>query len=255
MEEVVQEAIPAAPKEEMGQPQAIPSDQETLQQALANDDPKDRQWKELRRSRDEFERKSRMQEELLQRLMTQQMAPPTVPQPEEDVIADLTKDEYVSGEKVAKSLRKIEDKYEKKFAEMESKYKKNTVEDKYAKLQHKYSDFDDVVNLETIKTFAEKNPEIAETWRNLDDYSIAIQAYPLIKSSGIVDDVKGIKRSKEVEKKLDENKKTVQSPQVFDKRPMAQAFDYTKMSKSMKDELQSEMHRYGSLAAGVPHIG
>ena len=210
MEEVVQEAIPAAPKEEMGQPQAIPSDQETLQQALANDDPKDRQWKELRRSRDEFERKSRMQEELLQRLMTQQMAPPTVPQPEEDVIADLTKDEYVSGEKVAKSLRKIEDKYEKKFAEMESKYKKNTVEDKYAKLQHKYSDFDDV---------------------------------------------KGIKRSKEVEKKLDENKKTVQSPQVFDKRPMAQAFDYTKMSKSMKDELQSEMHRYGSLAAGVPHIG
>jgi hypothetical protein len=55
------------------------------------------------------------------------------------------------------------------------------------------------------------------------------------------------RRAKEVEKKIEENSKTVQTPQAFEKRPMAQAF---KMTESELAVLYKEMTHYANMAGG-----
>ena len=56
------------------------------------------------------------------------------------------------------------------------------------------------------------------------------------------------RHAKEVEKKIEKNEKTVQSPQAYNKRPMAQAFSMTNMSDGEKTKLYEEMMGYASQA-------
>ena len=113
-------------------------------------------------------------------------------------------------------------------------------------LKAKYTDFDDVVNPETIAILEEQEPELAQTIIDLKDpYKIGMQTYKYIKALNIVDSVPQARRSKEVGKKIEENKKTVQSPQAFDKRPMAQAF---KLTETEKTKLYEEMMSCASQA-------
>lgn len=211
----------------------------------------DTHWiKRLRKDRDEAIRKSKMQEELLQQLLAQkaQVSPQAIQ--EEDIFSEIQKEEYVPGEKVVKAYRKIEEKFEKKLQEMEKKYQQKQYADTFSELKRDYPDLEEVVNPDTLAIVKETNPKLAEVWSRLDDYSIAVQAYPYIKNTGILDKLHGSKRSKEVDKKIEQNKKTVASPQVYDKRPIAQAFSYNNLSDSQKEELQKEMYRYGQLAGG-----
>ena len=57
------------------------------------------------------------------------------------------------------------------------------------------------------------------------------------------DKVPSARRAKEVEKKLEQNAKTVQTPQAYDKRPMAQAFQ---MSKAEMANIYKEMMGYAA---------
>lgn len=216
-----------------------------------SEDRSDPHWlKNLRKERQELARKNRMLEEIL----AQQMQSKTVSQPsvqEEDILADIQKEEYVPGEKVAKGFKKLEERFQKQLQEVEQKYKATAYQNQINELKREYPDLEDVVNPDTLQIVKEKNPRLASTWANLDDYTLYVQAYPYIKHSGLMEDVPGFKRSKEVEKKLEQNKKTVPSPASFDKRPMAQAFDYTRLSDAQKKELQKEMMHYASMTGGA----
>ena len=189
-----------------------------------------------------------MQKELLQRFMTQpQMQAPVV---EEDVIQDLAKEEYVPGEKVARAFKKQQEQHNKQLEEIKSMFQQKQYSDSISDLKREFPDLEDIVNPETLQIVKEKNPRLAQAWKGLDDYSIYVQAYPYIKNAGILDEVPGVKRIKEVEKKIEQNKKTVQSPQAYEKRPLAQAFDAARLSKAQKEELQNEMLQYARLAGG-----
>ena len=212
----------------------------------------DTSWiKKLRRDREDAIRENRMKDDLIKQLVSQSQFQQLQPQQEEeDFIESIRKEEYVPGEKVAKGLRNIEAKFEKKLQEMQQSYQQTAAVSKWDKLKEKHPDLEDVVNLDTLQLVKQHNPDLAAAWKNLDDYTIAVQAYPYLKYSGLLGETKSSKRVNETERKLEQNKKTVPSPQVFEKRPMAQAFDYARLSEDQKRELNREMQHYASHSGG-----
>lgn len=212
---------------------------------------KDPHWiKNLRKERQELARENRMYKELLAQQMQQKAVQAPVQQ-EEDLIEQIQKEEYVPGIKVAKGLKQLKEDMARQLQEMENKYKASAYQSQINELKREYNDLEAIVNPETLQIVKEKNPRLAQTWAGLDDYTLYVQAYPYIKHSGIMDEVPGFRRSKEVEKKLEQNKKTIPSPASFDKRPMAQAFDSNRLSETQKKELLKEMNYFASLGGGA----
>ena len=75
---------------------------------------------------------------------------------------------------------------------------------------------------------------------------MGVQTYEYIKAKGLSNKAPVSKRAQETEAKIEQNKKTVlKSPQAFEKRPMAAAFQ---MTDAMKKELAKEMYGYASQA-------
>lgn len=121
-----------------------------------------------------------------------------------------------------------------------------------SRLKAQFSDFDEIVNQETIALLEEQEPELAETIAaSQDPYKIGLATYKYLKKSGVSDKVPTARHAREVEKKIDQNAKSVQSPQAYDKRPMAAAF---KMTESMRKELADEMNMYARQASSVPEL-
>jgi len=240
-----------APQEQVSAAPVSEAVQEVQAEAKQSEESKDPHWlKNLRKERQELARKNRMLEDLL----AQQMQQKSVQQPaqqEDDLIEQIQKEEYVPGEKVAKGFKHLEQKFAKQLQEVENKYKASQYQSQLNDLKREFSDLEDIVNPETLQIVKEKNPRLAQTWAGLDDYTLYVQAYPYIKNSGILEDVPGFKRAKEVDKRLEQNKKTIQSPMASDKRPMAQAFDMNRLSDAQRKELNKEMHHYASLSGGA----
>jgi hypothetical protein len=120
------------------------------------------------------------------------------------------------------------------------------------RLQRQYSDFDEIVNPETLSLLEDKEPELAQTIADLKDpYKIGVQSYKYIKAMGLVQKAPEARRQKEVEKAVEKAEKAIPSPSSFDKRPIAQAF---KMTDAMKKELYREMMGAASMAGAVPEM-
>jgi hypothetical protein len=249
MEEVENSSVQQEIAQEVATPQTESSQDRISQEQPSHDEGRqDRNWRELRRAKEEWERKAKMQEELLQRLISQQgqVAAHQHLQEEEDIIHDISKEEYVPGEKVAKGFKKLEEKFDRRVQEIERRYEEKHKNALFSDLKREFPDFDDIVNPETLTLLEETNPRLANTIASSKDpYSIAVQSYEYIKAKGLSNKVSPSKRAQEVETKLEQNKKTVQSPQAFEKRPMAAAF---KMTEDMKKELQREMYQYAQQA-------
>lgn len=218
--------------------------QETVQEQ-PQEDRNSRNWKELNRAKKELEQKARMQEELIDRLM--KSPPPQYNQVQEpDELEQVAEHDYLDKGKSKRLVKKEVEPLQKRIDDLEARLQKQASQQHFNSLKSKYSDFDDVVNPETIAILEEQEPELAQTIMDLKDpYKIGMQTYKFIKSLNISDGVPSARRSKEVEKKIEQNKKTVQSPQAFDKRPMAQAF---KMTEQEKTKLYEEMMSCASQA-------
>lgn len=208
--------------------------------------PSREHFRRLEQSKKELERELKLQKEMLERFMTAQPAPQPVQEVDEfDSIAD---DDYIPKGKVDKRIEKraaviAEQIVERKLKEVEQKQHQATFMNR---LKGQFSDFDEVVNPETLQILEDTNPELAQTIvESKDPYKIGLQSYKFIKAMGLHAKEPQTAQSKDVEKKLASNAKTVQSPQAFSKRPMAQAFNPT------KEELAAaykEMHHYASQA-------
>lgn len=211
----------------------------------------DRNWKELNRVKKELERKAKLQEEMIERLMKHQ--PQQAPlAPVIDEIETISEDDFLNKGKSKRLVKKEVEPLQKRIEELESRLQQQSTQAMFNSLKTKYTDFDDVVNAETIAILEEKEPELAQTIIDLKDpYKIGVQTYKYIKALNISEDVPNARRSKEVDKKIEQNKKTVQSPQAFDKRPMAQAF---KLTESEKTKLYEEMTGCASRESFVPYI-
>lgn len=220
--------------------------QEVVSEQKATDSRQDRNWREMRRQHDELLKKNQMQEELLQRLLQSQQA---APQQQVDESLNVADDDYIQGSQY-KKLREKDKEDARKAAkeEVEALMAKREQMQFMDKLKRQFPDFEDYVNPETLSLLEETDPDLADTIAGLNDpYKIGLQSYKYIKATGLNAKVPASRRVKEVEKKIEENAKTVQTPQVFDKRPMAQAF---KMSEADMKNLYNEMTHYASMSGG-----
>ena len=204
-----------------------------------------RDWRALRQSKDEWEKKAKFYEELVLK-QSSQGAPSSSPAiQEEDIVEQLSREEYVPGDKVAKALKKQKEEFRRELDEVKKIHSNHQQNSLMSELKREYADFDQVVNPENLDLIEETNPRLAKSLAKTlteDPYSFAVQSYEYIKSKGIG---RAPPKVTEADQKIVQNKKTVPSPQTFEKRPMAQAFQ---PSKEMQKETYAEMMRYAQQA-------
>ena len=223
------------------------------QQAQPVEDRQEKNWRAVRERQKELERELLMQKEMNEKLL--KLATQNAPQTQEkDPFDEIADDDFIPAGKVKQLVSKQATKIAHEIAQKEAEklFKQQEQSQFLVKLNSKYPDFQEVVNSETLALLEYKNPELANTIAELKDpYKMGIQSYEFIKALGLAAEAPNQRRAKEVEKKIAENAKTVQSPQAYDKRPMAQAY---RLTEQEKNKLFEEMNQYASMAGSVPEL-
>lgn len=208
----------------------------------------ERNWKAARQRIAELEKLAREKDELLKQSLAYQQSIQKQEEPEEVI----DEEEYANYGGVKKLASKTVEPLKKELEELKAQLAQKKQMELLQSLRSRYSDFDDVVNPETIALFEEKEPELANQIAEIaDPYKIGMQSYKFIKASGLLDEVPNKRRRTEAKQKLEKNESTVQSPQAYDKRPMAQAF---KMTKAEQSKLYEEMMHFSSQVSSVPQM-
>ena len=219
----------------------------TVSQVESNEDKQERNWTAYRQKQRELERELKLQREMNEKLL-QQMSNP-VPKPQEiDELDTLSDEEFIPKGKVKKLVQKEREYLKKEALEEVEKLLKQKEQSRFLEnLKAKFSDFDDVVNADTLEILEIQEPELAASIADLKDpYKIGIQSYKYIKALNLSDKVPDKRRVKEVEKKLEKNANTVPSAMSYDKRPMAQAYKITEAeSKKLYEEMMTSARGSG----------
>lgn len=222
-------------------------DQEQSEGSHEPEDKQERNWKELRRKQREIEVKAKAQEEFIEKLLKEREHKSTPAQePVVDEFADIDPDDFPTWKQTEKRIEKQAALIaEKKYQELRAREEQSRFAER---LKAKYPDFQDVVNPDSISYLEQNEPELAETIAELKDpYKMGLQTYHYLKKANNSDDVSEKRHAKEVQKKIEKNENTIQSPQAYNKRPMAQAFHMTKAEKSkLYEEMMSHAGRAGS---------
>lgn len=207
-------------------------------------DKQERNWKETRRKQREAEMKIKAQEELIEKLLKANN--PSVPEkaPEPDEFANIAADDYLTKEQSERlAAKRAEEIAEKKYRQMEAQREQERFMER---LKSEYSDFTDVVNPDSIAILEEKQPKLAQTIADLKDpYKMGLQTYHYLKAMNYGGEASDKRHAREVEKKIEKNEKIVQSPQAYNKRPMAQAFQ---SSEAEMSKLYEEMMGFANQA-------
>ena len=222
---------------------AVETNQEPVEETSSEgshepEDKQERNWKEIRRKQRELEIREKAKDEIIEKLLKERNNTPVQEQAKEpDEFASIASDDYPTWGQTDKRIEKRSEAIaEKKYREMRQKEEASRWAER---LQSEYSDFSDVVTPDSIAVFEKKQPKLAATIAKLKDpYDMGYQTYHFLKSLDLNDEVSKKRHVKEVENKLEKNSKAVQSPQAYDKRPMAQAF---KLTDSEKSNLYKEM--------------
>ena len=236
---VENEVVTQDPQPEVVENNEPSTEQEQAQGSHDPSEEQERNWRELRRKHRETVAREKAKDELIEKLLNAQKAEEQQKVVEPDEFANVSADDYLTFDQTDKRIEKrAEAIAERKYRELKEQEEKNRF---LERLQSKYTDFQDVVNPDSIALFEEKEPELAETIAALKDpYKMGLQTYHFLKKSGLVGEVDEKRHAKEVEKKIEQNKKTVESPQTFSKRPMAQAFRLTSADKTkLYEEMMS----------------
>lgn len=236
------------------QTEIVPQDQEMIptEQPVVQvkDSPSREHFRRLEQAKKEMERELQMQREMNALLMQQRVAPQPQAQPEVDEFAEIADDDFIPKGKVKALAQKEAQRIARDIVqkELQEERKRQHQETFMTKLKSQYTDFDRVVNNDTLAMLDRMNPELARTIAELGDpYKIGLQSYHFIKSMKLHEALEEppTPAARDSEKKLQQNAKTVQSPQAFSKRPMAQAF------RSSREELEAayrEMNHYAGQA-------
>ena len=224
----------------------IQQEEPTVETQKPVDDRPDFNWrKEMERKEERLLKELAKRDEMLERIMAQNS--PQKPQ-EIDELDSLSDDEFLDKGKNKKLVRKEIDPLKREIEDLKKSLQVQQSVNSINQLRATHSDFDDVVNPETLALLQESEPELAEVLGNMKDtYKMGLQTYKFIKANNLNANVTPSRRAQEVEKKLEKNSKTVQTPQAYEKRPMAQAFA---MTDALKKELQDEMLRYSRMSGG-----
>jgi len=205
-------------------------------------------FKAMRQRQKELEAENRRKDEMIERLVSLTSSPKTsiAEEPEE------SEDEFATYGKAKKAASKVVAPFEKRLKDLESNIAVQKQMALMNDLRRKYPDFEDIVNNDSLSLLEEQEPELATSIAETKDpYKMAIQSYKYIKALKLVDEVPKARHAREVEKKIEKNAKTVQSPTSYDKRPMAQAFRLTEQDKNA---LYEEMNQFARMAGSAPEM-
>lgn len=243
-QELNSDEIEVAPLESVDD-ESMQSQENTIDlEAQQREERKERDFRALRQRQKELEMEIKHRDEML-RLMQQQQQPQaqaTIAEPEE---AD---DDYVPAGRVKGIARKAVAPLEAKIQELESKLAQQEQNKLIQNLRSQYSDFDDVVNVDTLEILEKQEPELAATIAQFKDpYKMGLHSYKYIKALGLLDKVPDARHKREIKQKLEKNAKAVQTPTAFDKRPIAQAYVSTQADNR---KLYEEMMGYAAKANG-----
>lgn len=246
-----EEQIQNSEVEEVAPPENVPDDSTQAESAVQADtsykEEQERNWKAMRQRQKEIEEDNRRKDEFIAQLLQaqKQQAPAHVVEQEEQIDPE----EFANYNGVQKVTKKTVQPLEEKINKLESLLQKQEQEKKISEFRSKYPDFDEVVNIETLELLEKKEPELAfEISQLKDPFKMGFQSYKLIKALGLAEQVPNARRVKEIDQKIEKNSKAVQSPQAFDKRPMAKAF---KTTAADQKRLYEEMMFYASQASGL----
>lgn len=232
-------------------PQAVDNDgsmhseEDSNVEAVKQADEQERNWRAVRQRQRELEFELKQKNEMIDKFLNQSKQQNIAPIVEEEE-AD---DDYVPAGKVKGIARRTVQPLEKKIADLEAKIAQQEQQKLLNSLKTQFVDFDDIVNVETLEMLEKHEPELASTIAQLTDpYKMGLQSYKYIKALGLVDKLPNARRSKEVVQKMEKNAKAVQSPQAYDKRPIAQAY---KSIQADKTKVYEEMMHYARQANGL----
>lgn len=235
MDEVEENSV----SQEVATQQTESHEQTELQETQKTESRQQENFRNLRERQRQLEQELKMQREMNEKLIN--MAVQSTPKNQEvDELDSLSDEEFIPKGKVKKLVSKERDRIVKDtVTEVEKLLQQREQSQFLDRLKRQYSDFSDVVNPDTLSALEEHDPELAQTISDLKDpYKIGLQSYKYIKALNLSKKADELRRSKEIDKKLEKNAKTVQTPQAYDKRPMAQAF---KITDSEKNALYEEM--------------
>ncbi len=241
--EVVEVALPEASQQETQLSMA------EAPVAVLEEDKQEKNWQEMRRVKRELEQKVKMQEELIARVLAQAQMPTQQAAPIPDEFDSVPDGDFIPKGQVKKLVAKeMENARRIAKEEAERLYQEKEKAQFMTRIKSEHPDFDDLVNPETLALLEEQNPRLAASIaKSSDPYDMALQSYEYIKATGLSNKVIGSRRAKEVDKKIEQNAKTIQTPQAFEKRPMAQAFRET---QAEKNQLYNEMMAFANRGGG-----
>ena len=229
-------------------PQETTSPDSSTVQQTQEETFQQKNFKQLRERQHQLERDLELQRQMNEKLMQMSQSHSQSKPVEVDEFDSISDDDFIPKGKVKNLVKKEAYKIAHEIAQQETQRMMKAQEQSQFmdKLRRQYSDFDDIVNPETLSLLEQQDPELAATIvESKDPYKIGIQSYKYIKALKLADKAPEARRLKEADKKLEQNAKTVQSPQAYDKRPMAQAF---KMTETEKTQIYNEMMGYASQA-------
>lgn len=251
MDEVVEETAEVL---EVAPPEAINHESEkqsetNLDQERAN--VQEKNWVAMRQRQDTLEKELKKKDEMLEKFMTMQLSQQ---QPQQAHVEPEEPDEdYISKGKVKSVAKKAIEPLEARLKELEARLESQKQLDSLNQLKRNFSDFEQVVTPESLAMLEETEPELARAMvASGDPYKMGTAVYKYLKATQNPAVVAQKQHSKEIDKKLAKNEKTVPSPMAYDKRPMAQAFKTP--SKQEMQALYDEMHGYANLVSTVPQM-
>jgi hypothetical protein len=223
-----EEAAQAVPPAESSDAQ----EKEKAQAFAAKSDKNDKDWRETRRKIDGLERKTREQEELIQRLSQAKAAPV------DDEIERLGDDDIVTKGQARKLAAKMAEEIAQKFI----KQRDNSMVDE--RLSMKYQDFTQVVTQENIEYLKETEPELAISLSYISDpYSQGVAAYKMLKKIGNPQEAENMAQiNRDKEKAVKNSQKPVSVQAVAKQSPIgnAQLFE-NGLTADTKKRLWKEM--------------
>ena len=248
MDEVVEETaeLEVAPPETINHDSEKHSEPNVVQE---RESVQEKNWAAMRQRQDTLEKELKKKDEMLEKFMTMQLSQNQPQQahaePEE---AD---EDFIPKGKVKSVARKEVEPLEARLKELEARLESQKQSESLNQLKRTYSDFNEIVNPESLALLEETEPDLARAMvASGDPFKMGSAVYKYLKATHNPQAVAAKQHSKEVDKKLAKNEKIVPSPMAYDKRPMAQAFKTP--SKEERQALWEEMNGYANQASAVP---
>lgn len=219
-------------------------------QPIVQEEPKEtpaqRNWREVREQklRAEWER-----DEALRQLQAMQQQKTQPQQIEEDDDLGINPDDVIEGKHLAKIIKKVEQRTEKKVRQQQEMFMQTMTE---ARIKTEMPDVDSVVNVQNLQLLRSQYPELAASINaNPDLYSKAKAAYTLMTKLGIAQGTAQAYDYAQDKQRIAQNMAKPKPVQSVAQRqsPLAQANAYDgPLTEDMKKSLWKDMQKsIGSL--------